>query len=139
MSRQRSLDQQRAARAWDCVQDVKDQRYAAKYSALARGAPADIQANGLGPTLAFWRARGYEKEQPKANSEHERLLAHLSNWLREQRLTAGDNLVAWIAKTATSDAYRRATTEAMAFLGWLKRFAEAELPRDDTAQGARSE
>jgi CRISPR-associated protein Cmr5 len=30
-----------------------------------------------------------------------------------------------------SAAYRRATIESLAFLTWLKRFAEAELPTED--------
>jgi CRISPR-associated protein Cmr5 len=30
-----------------------------------------------------------------------------------------------------SASYRRATVEALAFLTWLKRFAEAELPAEE--------
>lgn len=126
-SRQRSLEQERANRAWQCVQEVKDRR--GEYRALARGAPADIQTNGLGQTLAFWRAKG--------NSEHLQLLEHVSAWLHTRLdLRARPDIVKWIATEASSDDYRRATVETMAFLGWVKRFAEAELAPPDSQQGA---
>jgi len=33
-----------------------------------------------------------------------------------------------------SDAYRRATTETLAFVNWLKRFAEAEIPEGEEGE-----
>lgn len=121
MSRQRSLEQERAARAWDCVQQVHGQGYRNDYRTLVRGAPADIQTNGLGQTLAFWRA--------KRTDAHGKLLKDVTTALRARSLGAeGQDIVQWIAQTATTDDYRRATVEVMAFLGWVKRFAEAELP-----------
>lgn len=129
-SQQRSLEQQRAGRAWACVQQVKERKYAGAYRSLARGATADIQANGLGQTLAFWRAKGYENGRPKADSEHAVLLQHVSEWLRKEvsEISGSNDVVDWIATRATTDQYRRATVEAIAFLNWVKRFAEAELP-----------
>ncbi len=135
-SHQRSLEQERAGRAWDCVQQVNEKKFAAEYRSLARSAPADIQANGLGQTLAFWRAKGYEKGKAKSDSEHAQLLAHVSGWLREKvaALSAGDDVVEWIASQATTNDYRRATVEAIAFLNWVKRFAEAELPSSERSE-----
>jgi CRISPR-associated protein Cmr5 len=129
-SRQRSLEQQRAGRAWECVKQVKDRQYAGAYRSLARGATADLQANGLGQTLAFWRAKGYENGRRKRDSEHAVLLEHVSDWLRKEvpEISGSDNVVEWIATKATTNDYRRATVEAIAFLNWVKRFAEAELP-----------
>jgi len=40
------------------------------------------------------------------------------------------DLLQWVLEN-DSVAYRRATTEALAFLTWLKRFAEAELPTEE--------
>lgn len=139
MSRQRSLEQERAREAWDCVEQVRScneeleerKRYAKEYNSLARSAPADIQGNGLGQTLAFWRAKGFENGKPKDNGDnaHCQLFAHASARIRRQlSLPEARDVVEWIAKEATTEEYRRATTEAMAFLIWLKRFAEAELP-----------
>ncbi|MCX7683498.1 MAG: type III-B CRISPR module-associated protein Cmr5 [Anaerolineae bacterium] len=123
MSRQQSLEQKRAAAAWERVVYVRDhgQGYAKKYGQLAKSAPADIQANGLGQTLAFWRA--------KTKEEHSQaLFKDVSDWVKQQLgLPAQKTLLEWIMQDARTDEYRRATAEAIAFLNWLKRFAEAEL------------
>lgn len=136
MSRQRSLEQERAAHAWDRVREVRDDgaSWAKEYGHLARSAPADIQANGLGQSLAFWRAKGYDKGEPKDNGRnaHYQLLQDVSDWLRKQlKLGSDRDLVEWVAKDASTADYRRATTEAIAYLTWLKRFAEADLGGDD--------
>jgi len=133
LSRQRSLEQQRAGNAWDCVALIKNNRkeYGKEYASLAKSAPADIQANGLGQTLAFWRAKGSDKGKPK-NNAHSLLLEHVSAWVGEQlKLGPNKDLVMWISKEAGTDLYRRATAEAIAFLCWVKRFAEAELGEAD--------
>jgi CRISPR-associated protein Cmr5 len=135
MSRQRSLEQKRAEVAWKCIEQVrgKDEELKKDYGSLARSAPADIQANGLGQTLAFWRAKGYERGRPK-NDAHAVLLAHVAGWLSHSDvkiLPEGKDAVEWIAQEASTEAYRRAMAEAIAFLIWLKRFAEAELPKGE--------
>ena len=131
MSRQRSLEQERAAKAWACVVQTRDsgKDYAKEYGSLAKRAPADIQSNGLGQTLAFWRAKGYDKGKPKNNgaNEHYQLLLHVSEWVKNQLKYDQQLLLDWIVQKASTDEYRRATAEAMAFLAWVKRFAEAEL------------
>jgi CRISPR-associated protein Cmr5 len=132
MSQQRSLEQIRAARAWACVTQVRDKGkdYAKEYGSLVKSGPADSQANGLGQTLAFWRAKGYDKGKPKAGgaNAHYQLLDHVSGWVRSQlKLSGSKEVLEWMAEDASTDQYRRATTEAIAFLSWVKRFAEAEL------------
>ncbi|MBI4494104.1 MAG: type III-B CRISPR module-associated protein Cmr5 [Chloroflexi bacterium] len=137
MSRQQSLEQQRAAQAWDCVRGVKEQAYARDYGSLARNAPADVQANGLGQMLAFWRAKGCQNGRPAhgGDNAHYQLLEHVSGRVRsELRLVEAVDVLVWIMNEATTEHYRRATAEAIAFLVWVKRFAEAELPTE-TAEG----
>ncbi len=138
MSRQRSLEQDRAKASWECIDQVKKKneqlsekkKYAREYGGLAQSAPADIQASGLGQTLAFWRAKGFEKGHPRIDDAHAEILEHVSAWLGKQRiLPDGRDALEWIAKDASTDDYRRASAEAVAFLTWLKRFAEAELPK----------
>jgi CRISPR-associated protein Cmr5 len=136
MSNQQTLEQKRAAAAWDCIQDIVRRRDTAlqeKYKTLAIKATADIQTNGLGQTIAFWKAKGAVEPGKSPGAEklaHQKILAHLTTWLKsaETLQLPTDNLVEWVSKTASADDYRRATTEAIAFLVWLKRFAEAELP-----------
>lgn len=141
MSRQRLLEQERAAAAWRCIEQIiesnkqldEKKKYTKEYSSLVRSAPADIQTNGLGQTLAFWRAKGYEQGRPKSDNAQAELLAHVSAWLSHpdvKILPNGKDLMKWITEEASTDTYRRATAEAIAFLTWLKRFAEAELPKE---------
>jgi CRISPR-associated protein Cmr5 len=128
-SRRRTLEQERAAAAWRAVMEVKDTGFAKEYRSLALSGPADIQANGLGQALAFWRAKGYEQGKAKTGSEHAELYRHVTGWVcRQLRIPEAEDLLTWVMGTAGTDAYRRATAEAIAFLGWVKRFAEAELP-----------
>ncbi len=129
-SRRRSREQERAKAAWAAVSRVKEQtseELKKRYRSLATSASADIQANGLGQTLAFWKAKGYDTGKAKQDSEHARLFQDVSGWVGRQLNITGD-LLTWVIETATTNDYRRATVEALAFLTWLKRFAEAELP-----------
>lgn len=120
MSQQRTLEQERAKAAWMNIAQVKGESYRKEYLSLVRSAPADIQISGLGQTLAFWRSKG--------KNEHETLYEHVSEWVMKQLGKQNQQkLLAWISLEATSDQYRQATAEAMSFLLWLKRFAEAEL------------
>lgn len=122
-SLQQTKDQERAAKAWICVSDVKDKTFEKEYKSLAQKMPSYILTNGLGQTLAFLKAKG------KGNhaDEHEVLYGHLSEWVMSQvNGKESDQLMSWVLEK-DSVAYRRATTETLAFLNWLKRFAEAEL------------
>lgn len=132
MSYQRSLEQKRAEHAWNAVSKASNGQagWAKEYGQLARGAPADIMISGLGQTMAFWRAKGYDNGRPKGNGQnaHYQLLEHLSDWLKKRFHTAeSGDVVEWIVQKASVAEYRRASAEALAYLTWLKRFAEAEL------------
>jgi CRISPR-associated protein Cmr5 len=122
-SRQQTEDQKRAAQAWRCIEAVREQTFRKEYKSLAQKLPTLILTNGLGQTLAFLRAKG----KGNSGNEHGALYSHLSQWVMKQvKGEASDNLLNWIVES-DSLAYRRAATESLAFLGWLKRFAEAEL------------
>lgn len=150
-SQQQTLEQKRAAQAWDAVTGALGQAKAAaqaaatankdaadalkrlntdkgaedfkgKYGTLARKAPSLITSMGLGQTLAFLRAKGNKKGW----NEHIILSLHLSGWVVSQLGKSGELLD--IVRQESSEVYRQATAEALAFLGWLKRFAEAEFP-----------
>jgi CRISPR-associated protein Cmr5 len=131
-SLQRTLEQERAQRAWECVQEVtsKPQEFKKKYGSLARKVPMLVLTNGLGQTLAFLKAKG--KNDPA--DEHTVLFRHLSSWALSQvdpsAAASNGDLLRWVLQN-DSAAYRRATMEALAFLTWLERFAEAELPTED--------
>jgi CRISPR-associated protein Cmr5 len=128
-TQQRTLEQQRAARAWACVAAVKGTSYAAEYGQLAREAASLVQLHGLGQTLAFLVSKRPDK--PGQVNAHLHLARDLSRWVSQQLLgTPRDDLREWIVRQASVAEYRRATLEALAFLAWLKRFAEAELVKE---------
>lgn len=137
MSKQRDLERERAQFAWKVVHEIADkkndkdadakakaEKLFKEYASLAKSAPADIMSNGLGQTLAFWRAKSKEKE-----NGHSKLLKDITGWLTDEKRgfnNKGKSLVEWIIGLNDVNQYRRATSEAIAFLIWIKRFAEAE-------------
>jgi len=128
---QQTLEQRRARDAWECVRQAQKQPGKIKkgYSSLARSFPALVQTAGLGQALAFLCAKS---KGSKDNNEHSLLYTHLRQWVMKRCFPnqSGDLLNTII--TNSSDAYRRATIEALAYAAWLKRFAEAELPDPDS-------
>ena len=133
-SLQQVADQERAASAWNSVQEVnkKAEKLKKEYSALARSTPALVQTNGLGQSLAFLRA----KAKRDRNTAHWLIYSHVSQWIA-RRVDVGDKgpdgLLEWVV-TQPSGVYRQTTAEVVAYLGWLKRFAEAELPEPEEAE-----
>lgn len=123
MSSRQTKDQERAAKAWECINAVKGKDYQKKYKSLAQKMSSYILTNGLGQTLAYLKAKGKGDQR----DEHEILYGHLSAWvMKEMEGEESERLLNWVMEK-DSPAYRRATTEALAFINWLKRFAEAEL------------
>lgn len=131
-----TLEQRRARHAWDAIQEVletyphqtiKEKRVAhekaKKIGGQAKKLPTRILASGLGQALAFLKAKNYAPE----------VLIRLGDWVLDKRanpqskkpLPADKALVEAIVK-GTSDFLRQATDEALAYLQWFNRFAEAE-------------
>ena len=123
-SKMRTLSQERASAAWKAVSAVQQDSKIDDndYGQLARSAPADIQSNGLAQTLAFWKAKGKE--------HHKALFKDVSAWLKERIGFKDQDVLIWVIESAGTTEYRQATSEAIAYLTWIKRFAEAELIKD---------
>ena len=128
-SLQKTIEQKRAGQAWEYIDGIKkqkDQKYKGYYSSWAKKFPTLVLTNGLGPTLAFFRSKGKEKHMAD-------LYDHVSKWVTSQVYGTSDSQLlerligAVPGCQSNSLIYRRATTEALAFAAWLKRFAEAEL------------
>jgi len=121
---QQKTEQARAASAWSCIEEIEKsyESEKKKYGTLARKLPAMIQSNGLGQTLAFLQAKGGQKKK----DAHNLIADHLTRWVKSQLKVNNDqDLLTWIIQQS-SDTYRRATTESIAFAIWLRRFAEAK-------------
>lgn len=114
----KTREQDRAKDAWDVVErvphDARDE-----YGRWARKLPAMIQTNGLGAALAFLRAKG--GGDPK---KAQRLLyGDVSKWVTSSLGASQSDLLRWILESGSST-YRQATTEALAYAIWLRRFVE---------------
>lgn len=129
MSIQRTLEQQRAEKAWMIVTEEVDKLRddaKKKYRGLAREVPILILTNGLGQTLAFLKS----KAGSNSNDPHAIIYGHISQWLSQQlRWQSPGELLKQVI-TVDSNKYRQATTEALSFLNWIKRFAETTLPKE---------
>lgn len=124
-----SLDQQRAAYAWQCVQNVPND-----YDKLAKAAPALIMNNGLMQALAFYQDKGKTKEG--VMDRYHALNTHLMRWLGRQfggnnfpaEQTASFDTVMPALYDAQPELFRRATEETLALLRWVRQFAAAKSP-----------
>ncbi|AEH24489.1 type III-B CRISPR module-associated protein Cmr5 [Pyrococcus yayanosii] len=148
----RSLEQERAAYAYECVKEVKeeDEKTQGRYAAYVKSAPVLILTNGLGQTLAFYLAKigknidevDYKSIDPKSiegggdKKAYAYLYKHIARWLAEdigchKSLTNGtDPLKYIISQNSTSLDVMLLTEEALFLLNWLKRFADAMLKKD---------
>jgi CRISPR-associated protein Cmr5 len=118
-----TLDQRRASHAWRAVQGAKKCKDPKKFGGQAKSLPTRIMASGLGQALAFLKAKDYAPELLKAIADW--VLDKRSNEKSTKPEPADDALIQAIIG-GSSDFLRRATDEALAYLQWLNRFAEAE-------------
>ncbi len=111
-----TLDQQRAAHAWQCA--VKRTRLDG-YTALAKGAPALVMGSGLMAALAFWQSR----RKPPADA----LVADLLSWLAARKMLPAqfDQAMSLMAQQVSASHYMALTDEVLALLRWLRQFAAA--------------
>lgn len=121
MSQQQTKEQQRAKAAWQAASEIKSKGKVNRegYSTQAKSFPMLVLTNGLGQALAFLRAKG--------KAEHRDYYRHMSTWVTGEIFNTSDEQLLERLLDNNSNIYRRATTEALAFAAWLKRFAEAEL------------
>jgi CRISPR-associated protein Cmr5 len=128
-----TLEQRRAAHSWKVVNafrtparkkdELKD------FGREAKRLPMRIHTAGLGHALLFLNAK--QKGKPGLD-----VLNAVCEWLTEKSgpLPSTDRTFAGVRRAITegpSVAVRRATDEALAYLQWLSRFAEAEFGADE--------
>jgi CRISPR-associated protein Cmr5 len=135
----RTLDQRRATFALAKVTSVTTHENASEYRAYARSLPFKILSNGLGQALAMELAASTKKEG------HGLLLEHVTAWLTApdgwgsspysgnlQNGPLSTDLITLIIDGSAQDLVR-AQFETMAYLKWLKKFAEALI--ESSAEG----
>lgn len=120
----KTIDQERAAFAWEVVAKVDDLSEAEKktFGREAKKLPTRILTCGLGQALAFLEAKGSDNKGLKPS--HRELLSGLTKFVQPRVGGLGATLLESIVK-GDSLLLRRATDEALSLLQWISRFAEA--------------
>jgi len=115
-----SLDQRRAAYAWQCVRGRNKD-----YENLAKAAPAMLMNNGLMQTLAFYQDKGKE--------HHKALLEHILGWLKQQQIVPSDDYGEAMQALHSMNAadYRHASAEALEIVKWLRQLAPTVKHREE--------
>ena len=122
-----TLEQQRARDAWN-----KSQGCSKEYMNLAKGLPALIMNSGLMQVMVFLHEKGTDKNgKPKPDDHHTLLGEDLRQWLKDQEQVRSDfegfmqDLMQ--AKPAK---FQEITTEAFAWLRWMRQMAAARVGGD---------
>lgn len=120
-----TLGQQRARQAWEEVEkacgSMKD--FADDFADEAKKMPARIRTAGLAHTLAYLRAKGQGQEVCSA----------IEKWVNGRRPPVPGKPQALVERCIQEDGafLRYATAEALAYLEWLIRFADARAPKKE--------
>lgn len=135
MNRHITLDQRRAKHAWNAVKNIlqKEENISQEYRREVKRLPVRIQTAGLGQALGFLYAKS-KGGVPDAKSI---LLEDLAQWLLVKRKLGnqheGDfdrSSVLRAIVGGDAEFLRRTTGEAIMYLQWVGRFAEAEIKED---------
>lgn len=121
-----TLDQQRAALAWQYAKSGMGTPYAKEYKGLAKGAPALIMNSGLMPTLAFYNGKKKDKPLDKAAQQlMNDLMLGLVQRLKLQPAPRDFNSFMQTLQQCESRDYLRYTDEALELLKWVRQFVDA--------------
>ncbi|MDT8321328.1 MAG: type III-B CRISPR module-associated protein Cmr5 [Xanthomonadales bacterium] len=113
-----TTEQKRAAHAWKKATEGVA-RHPKDYVSDAKGLPALIMNSGLMQVMAFL--------QGKNGNQYKLLGCHLRDWLHQQMGTPQDfkKFMSHLAAMEDSRRFQAITTEALAWLKWLRQLAPA--------------
>ncbi|MFZ5996177.1 MAG: type III-B CRISPR module-associated protein Cmr5 [Nitrospirota bacterium] len=129
MSNLENIEHERAKEAWGCIDYVNSEetdKFKKEYRSIVMKTPTLIITNGLGQTLAFLKSKGKGDE----SKPEDKLYRDIEGWLNKKVLwTAKGELMEKII-SLPNDKFRYTTAETLSFLSWMKRFADAVLPKE---------
>jgi len=128
------IESGRAKFAWDCAKNALeelDRKKQKEYKSYVKKISEYIKTNGLGATFAFMFSK---------KDTYSYIGDQITEWLKKCptkviSLEENDNFEILVEKIVSlnSFSYRALTIEVLAFLNWLKRFAEG-LIEDQTGE-----
>ncbi len=120
---ERNLEHERAAYAYDCIQDIKKNYpdIEGKYRSAVLSSGALIQKAGLMQTLAFYLSK---------KNHYEELADHILCWIQCHSHKGEPKLMFNQLLHLNDEAMIEKNMETMALVTWLKRFAEGILKKE---------
>lgn len=114
---QPTLEQQRAQDAWDSAAGCGQE-----YANLAKSLPALVMGSGLMQVIAFLHGK---------SNEHRKLAGHLLAWINSRFPDVPADFEGFMEKMfeAQSAKYQLVTSEALAWLKWLRQMASTRRER----------
>jgi CRISPR-associated protein Cmr5 len=128
------LENGRAEFAYGCVENAiqtfqSERKKQKEYKSYVKKIPSMILSNGLGQTLAFVKAKS------KTGNAYDLIYKQLTKYMKSEHTTRismpqNENDLAKWAISENPEKYRYITQEILAFLQWLKRFAEGLIEEE---------
>jgi CRISPR-associated protein Cmr5 len=131
-----TIENGRAKFAFDCAEKASTKPFKGEYKPYVKKMPMLIKTNGLGSALAFIFSKS------GSNAAYSALGNDLREWLKKSPLELSaisncNNLKELVAAVTqlNSTEYRLVTAELMAFLNWLRRFADGLIQGEENGNG----
>lgn len=121
------LESGRAAHAFSAAKEGSTLTKAKEYKSYVKKMPMLIKTNGLGSALAFAFAKGAKGGVIQRDNAWGLLYNQIESWLKEDDkhlITFDDSKLLEKLLETESYEYRAVAVEVLAYLTWLRRFAE---------------
>lgn len=130
----KGIEQGRAKFAYECAREGSKIGKKKEYKAYVKKIPMMIKTNGLGPTFAFIKSKS-TNVLSKTGYAYHLIYNQTKKWLKKDEkklieLNDNDDLVEKII-SLDSPEYRALTIEVLAFITWLRRFADGLIEEGD--------
>jgi len=135
----KGTERERAQTAYTAVSaivgDASLKKRLKDYKSYVKKAPMMIKANGLAATLTFIYAKKKD-DKDKSGYAYKLLFDHIDSWVKCDskkliEIPEGENVLSELLKKP-SPVYRMVTIEVLAYLNWLRRFAEGMIEGEDS-------
>ena len=124
------LESGRASFAYQCAEGV-DKSQKSEYKSYVKKLPMLIKTNGLGSAKSFYFANSASDGKVNTKKTYGLVYRHVEDWLKKDNKNLIDFEQDKLAKALLdlkSYEYRAVTIEVLAFLTWLRRFADGLAP-----------
>lgn len=136
MSDKNKLERGRAKFAFERAEIVERdyKNISGSYKTYVKRMPMLIKTNGLGAALAFSFSKR-TTEKTKSAFGYNLLYDDIAEWLKQDEkklvtFSKNEDLVRAVVSLDSSE-YRAVTIEVLAFLDWLRRFAEGLIEKEE--------